>query len=345
MSIGEHELRSRLAEAAGRAGPPRFTPEDLAARVRRVRRRRRNLVLAGAVVVVAAVTPAVAVPLTGARRGGGPGAVSSPAAFGPGPSFTVTLNGQTHVVPSAGMPSGPPEFYVVAGERLAITVDVTVPAHPVVGALWLGINNGVLGAGADGLPLMNPVLVASTRAPLRPGTHRYFLHWTVPAGFGPGASRLLAAGWKSSGAEADEGSAEQGIAEFAAPPGVPFSATAVRSLRGIAVSAARGCDVPVPASVVAVRTTVGKASAALGESVASTGYAASQAVYLVVMTAHFPGHHAQMPPCAGAHGGHYLWVLVDAATLSTIETALRNAPPLAPLQSLGPVRDLTGSAG
>ncbi len=42
MSIDERELRSRLAESAALAGPPCFTAEDLAARVRRIRRGRRR---------------------------------------------------------------------------------------------------------------------------------------------------------------------------------------------------------------------------------------------------------------------------------------------------------------
>jgi hypothetical protein len=39
-------------------------------------------------------------------------------------------------------------------------------------ALWLGITNGMLAPRRGGPAGMNPILVASTRVPLRPGAHR-----------------------------------------------------------------------------------------------------------------------------------------------------------------------------
>ncbi len=65
MSIDERSLRSRLAETAGQAGPPGFTPEDVASRVRRVRLRRRRRAWASAAVVVAAAGSAITIPLVG----------------------------------------------------------------------------------------------------------------------------------------------------------------------------------------------------------------------------------------------------------------------------------------
>ena len=67
MSIDERELRSRLAESAALAGPPGFTAEDLAARVRRIRRGRRRR--AGIIAAVSAVAAAAAVAIPLALRG------------------------------------------------------------------------------------------------------------------------------------------------------------------------------------------------------------------------------------------------------------------------------------
>jgi transposase len=64
MSIDEPELRSRLARTAALAGQPRFAAEDLAGRVRRIRRRRHWRAGISTAVSVAAVASAVAIPLT-----------------------------------------------------------------------------------------------------------------------------------------------------------------------------------------------------------------------------------------------------------------------------------------
>ncbi|HXW87170.1 MAG TPA: hypothetical protein VEJ42_02830, partial [Streptosporangiaceae bacterium] len=103
MPIDEQELRSRLAETAALAGPPCFTGDDLAANVRRARRRRlrRTGIIATVVVaVVAVVASAVAIPLT--RGATGQPIMSEPARLPPGPSYTVTANGQTRSVPATG---------------------------------------------------------------------------------------------------------------------------------------------------------------------------------------------------------------------------------------------------
>src|SRR5215471_11800654 len=105
MSVDERELRSRLAESAALAGPPHLTIEDLAARVRRIRRRRRRAGIIAAV-LVAAVASAVAIPLT--LSGASQPVVSAPGPRPPGLSYTVTANGQTRVVPATG--AAPPLF-------------------------------------------------------------------------------------------------------------------------------------------------------------------------------------------------------------------------------------------
>jgi hypothetical protein len=81
------------------------------------------------------------------------------------------------------------------GEDLAITVEVTVPAHVTLTGLWLGITNDLLSPGPDGPPDMSPILAARTRTPLGPGVHRFRLHWAVPARLRPGDSRQLSVQW------------------------------------------------------------------------------------------------------------------------------------------------------
>jgi len=96
MSIDERELRSRLAETAALAGPPRLTTDGLAAQVRRIRRGRRQRAGIITAVSAAAVASAVAVPLT--LGGTSQPVISRPAAAPPGLSYTVTVNGQTRAV-------------------------------------------------------------------------------------------------------------------------------------------------------------------------------------------------------------------------------------------------------
>jgi hypothetical protein len=326
MPIDERELRSRLEETAARAEAPRFTAEDLAARVRRIRRTRRNRALIGAAVLVPAVAAAVAIPLLSGGSGE-PAVISSPAVAPPGPSYRVTVNGQA----SVPGPAGAREYYVTANEKLTITVDVTVPAHPPITALLIGISDGVLG------PPMSQVLASSTRAPLRPGVHRFVLHWTAPAGLGPANVRVLEAQWRWSGVS--QGYAGQAIAEFVAPPGPAFSAAAVGRLRASMLRAAASCGDPRPTSIVAVRTTLGTATAEMGGG--ETGSNSAEAVYLVVMEGDFTGQHATMPPCVGAPPGHYFMTMFDASTFMMIAERLTGQPPPVPLQNLGPVRNLT----
>jgi hypothetical protein len=285
-------------------------------------------------VALAAVSSAVVIPLT---HGGSaePAVISSPAIVPPGPSYRVTVNGQTSVVPAVG-PGGPADYYVTPTEKLTIIVDVTAQAHPLTTALWLGITDGVLAPRPGGPADMNPILATSTRAALRPGLHRFVLHWTVPARFGPGASRQLAVEYLLTGPPAGAG-AERVLAEFEAPPGPAFSAAAVSRLRRIVLSEASGCDDPRPARITAVRTTYGRAEAAMGEP--GTGNA-GQEVYLVVMQGDFTSAHATMPPCGYAPAGHYFYTVVDAATFETMSQWLTNRPPAVRLQALGPVRNL-----
>jgi len=337
MSIDERELRSRLAESAALAGPPRFTTEDLAARVRRSRRRRRGRAGIIAAVSAVAVASAVAIPLTlgGTSQPGG----SEPPPPPPGLSYTVTANGETGVVPATG---GPHLFTIAPGERLTMTVEVTVPGPRAMTALWLGITSGVLAPRLGGPADMNPILAASTRVPLRPGAHRFVLHWTAPAGLRPGTSRQLSAEWAWSGPE--PGEAEREVAVFAVPlpSGAASPAAVARQLRTRALAAVTICDGASPAWIRAVRTTFSKAMtvAGGGNDIADK---AEGAVYLVLMKGDFAFRDAGAVLQSCAHGiptGHYFTAVFDAATFVTLEAGLGNRPPPVPLQTLGPVLNL-----
>jgi hypothetical protein len=332
IPIDEQELRSRLAETAALAGPPRFTAEDLAANVRRARRRRRRTgIIAAAAVAVVASAVAVAVPLT--RGGSGQPVISAPAATPPGLSYTVTADGQTRSVPATG---GPGLFTSKPGQRLTLTVVVRVPGPEPMTALWLGITNGVLSGHAN----MEPVLAASTGAPLQPGAHRFVLHWAVPAGLRPGTSRQLSVQWAWPGPE--PGNAEREVAVFAVPlPSRATSPAAVAGrLRAMARQAVAICGGGGPAWIRAVRTTFGQATAMIGggDEIADN---ATASVYLVVMKGDFIlANGGPVPSCAQAPTGRYFSAIVDAATFTTLEAGLGNRPPSAPLQTLGPVLNL-----
>ena len=336
MSIDERELRLRLTETAALAGPPRFTTEDLAARVRRIRRRRRSRAGIVAAVLVAAVASAVTVPLM--RGGTNQPVIGAPGPLPPGLSYTVTANGQTRAVPATGTV---PLFTVTPGERLTMTVEVTVPGPRAMTALWLGITNGILASRHGGPADMNPILAASTRVPLRPGAHRFVLHWTVPAGLRPGTSRQLSVEWAWRGPE--PGNAEREIAYFAVPPpsGVTSPAAVARQLRTKALHAVTICDGAEPAWIRAVRTTFSKAMTVVGggNDIADK---ATDAVYLVLMKGDFALYGGgPAPSCAQAPTGHYFSAIVDAATFVTLEAGLGNRPSPVPLQTLGPVLHLT----
>ena len=330
MPIDEQELRSRLAETAALAGPPRFTAEDLAADVRRARRRRRRtgIIAAAAVVVVAA---AVAIPL--ARGGTRQPVISQPSLPPPGLSYTVTADGQTRSVPATG---GPLLFTITPGQRLTLTVEVRVPGPEPMTALWLGITNGVLSGHAN----MQPVLAASTPGSLRPGAHRFVLHWAVPAGLKPGSSRQLSVQWAWPGPQ--PGNAEREVAEFAVPlPSRATSPAAVaRRLLATARHAVAVCGGGGPAWIRAVRTTFSQAAAAVGGGAQIADNPAA-AVYLVLMKGDFIlANGGPVPSCAQAPNGHYFSAIVDAATFTTLEAGLSDRPPSAPLQALGPVQNL-----
>lgn len=337
MSIDEQELRSRLAASAALAGPPRLRTEDLAARVRRIRRRRRGRGGIIAAVSAVAVASAVAIPLT--LGGTSQPDMSQQPPLAPGLSYTVTANGESRVVPATGMAQ---LFTIAPGERLTMTVEVTVPAPQAMTGLWLGITNGLLSAGPGGPADMYPILAASTRVPLQPGAHRFLLHWTVPAWLRPGTSRQLSVEWAWSGPEAGE--AEREVLELVVPlpSGTASPAAVARQLRTSALDAVTICDGARPAWIHAVRTTFSKAMTVTGGG-NDLADKAGAAVYLVLMKGDFAFRDGGPVLQSCAHGrptGHYLTAVFDAATFVTLEAGLGNRPPPVPLQTLGPVLHL-----
>ena len=337
MSIDERELRSRLAETAALAGPPRFTTDDLAARVRRTRRRRRGRTGVIAAVSVAAVASAVAIPLT--RGGTSQPVIGAPGPPPPGLSYTVTANGQTRAVATG---AALPLFTITPGENLRIKVGVTVPAHARVTALWLGISKGSWGSGPNGPTGINYPILAHTRKPLGPGSYRFRLRWTVPAGLRPGTSRYLATAW--SFREAPTGAVARAIAVFAVPlpSGAASPAAVARHLRTKALHAVTICDGARPAWIRAVRTTFSKAMTVVGGGNDLADKAAG-AVYLVLMKGDFAFRDSgpARPSCAHSEPtGRYFTAVFDAATFVTLEAGLGNRPPPVPLQTLGPAQNL-----
>ncbi len=359
MSIDERELRSRLAETAAQAGPPRFTAGSLAAQVRRIRTRRRRAGIATAACAVAVLAVAIPVAWHGSRSSGNesvppaprqrPGSGSHPGGVegvpAPQPSrlsYSVTADGQ---VQADGRVTGTtPLFTITPGKRMTITVEVTLPRRPATTALWLGIVDGTLSARAN----MDPVLAYSGRAALRPGTHRFVLYWLVPAGLKPGSSRQLASAWAWSGPHA--GQAETQIADFAVPlPPAALTGSAVaHRLRAAVLHDVANCGGTKPAWIRAVRTTFGKASAypdvSQGVSVTDSG---ADPVFLVLMKGYFILHEGGPLPNAFAAvcahmAGHYLLALFDGRTLVNLGTGLGSRPFRVPLQSLGPVQNLAG---
>ncbi len=177
--------------------------------------------------------------------------------------------------------------------------------------------------------------------PLRPGAHRFVLHWTVPAGLRPGTSRQLSVEWAWSGPE--PGEAEREVADFAVPlPSAAASPAAVAGrLRTMALHAVAICDGARPAWILAARTTFSKAMAIVGggNDIADN---ATDAVYLVLMKGNFTLYSGgPVRSCAQAPTGHYFSAVVHAATFVTLEAGLGNRPPPVPLQALGPVLNLT----
>jgi hypothetical protein len=176
MGITEQELREHLAAAASQAAEPGFTLEHIASGIIRKRRRITVMALAGLAAVVAL---AVSIPL--ATGGNKPGPMEVPPSSAPSVHFVVSVNGHH------GYHRGH-TFVVRPGELVTIDVEVTVPRHATVTALWLGISTGTYGVthprGTYGNVDLRPIgirqMLEHARQALRAGRHTFTLKWTAP---------------------------------------------------------------------------------------------------------------------------------------------------------------------
>jgi hypothetical protein len=129
------------------------------------------------------------------------------------------------------------------------------------------------------------------------------------------------------------------IADFVVP--LPRSATSpaatARRLRRVALSSVAICRGAGPVWIRAARTTFGKAVTMDGGGLSRADNAAD-IVYVVLMK----GDFSLGPPRCNPHAsGHYFLAIVDAATGVTLDAGVGDHIATRPLQSLGPVMNLT----
>jgi hypothetical protein len=178
MGITEQELREHLAAAAGQTAEPRFTHEQIASSIRRKRRRIMMMASAGLAAVAAL---AVTIPLAVAGGKPEPASVMSvPPPPAPAVHFIVSVHGHR------GYHRGH-TFAVRPGELVTIGVEVTVPTHATITALWLGISTGTYGVthpkGTYGNVDLRPVGIRQMleyAQALGAGRHTFTLRWTAP---------------------------------------------------------------------------------------------------------------------------------------------------------------------
>jgi hypothetical protein len=192
MSIDEQEVRRRLEAVAAQVSPPRFSLEGLTGRIRR----RRARIVAAAAGLFLAVAAAAVVPIGLSAPSPPPRAEAPPAIRFPFKlSFTVAVNGRSMMTPPIGHGGPFPAFAVTPGEKLAINVTVTVPAHATVTAIWLGVAHGLYSAWPGGRPTGLSPILAHSATPLTQGLHVFRLRWTVPVPIRPGTIPWLVAAW------------------------------------------------------------------------------------------------------------------------------------------------------
>jgi hypothetical protein len=347
MPTDQTELRRHLAATAARASAPRFTVSDVAVRVGRVRRRRAGIAMA--VSAAAVVAAAVAVPFAVNSASTGTSAQQSASAFPPaegtGPlpgsakgapvsTWTVTVNGGAQALPQS-LADDPPKFDVAPGEKVTVAVTVTVPAHTEMTKFFLGItlSTGESGIGPRGPIGMKPVLTTAAR--LAPGTHTITAHWTVPlnAANQSGYQLAIAEAWPRG--TANEPDAEElPVAGLGVSPGIPVPSAVVGPLRTQALRAAERAGDAKPDWIVAVRTTLAEAQAAVDPGGTTPGVNPGTPVYLVVAKGYFNG--------GSANPGDYLAAIVDAKTLAGYRDEVSAGQPTAALFDLGPLVSLTG---
>jgi hypothetical protein len=126
-----------------------------------------------------------------------------------------------------------------------------------------------------------------------------------------------------------------------AQAGLPIPAPAAASLRTAAVGLAQLSGDARPGSITAVATTYTKAlqAATPGDKVVLGN--TDQTVYLVVIKGEFTLKNAPVPPGAHNPTGRYLAVIFDPSRGKFTDGSVSDQPPSVPLQSYGPVADLT----
>jgi len=349
MQDDQTEVRRHLATTAARASAPQFTTEDVAVRVWRVRRRQARI---GTMMSVAAVAVAAAVvvplalggtrvtapvaaghkPAGGIAPGTGTGTGTTPGKPMPSPPWTVTVNGQALGVPEslADGYTGEPQFDVAPGEKVTITLTITVPVHTEMAKFFLGITGDTAGLGPQGPIGMEPTL--ATAPDLAAGPHKFTVRWTVPASTAPKLGYQLATATFWSKATKNEPEAEAGpLVDFGVTPGAPVPSAAATKLQAQAFPAVKNHGDAKPDWIVAVRTTFAQAMAAVDRGGKVPTVNPGTPVYVYLGYGDFE---------TGA--GSYISAIIDAKTFSVYESGLSHQGPALPLASLGPLASLTG---
>jgi hypothetical protein len=240
------------------------------------------------------------------------------------------VGGRTLAIPNAE--ATVPQLTVAPGQTVTIIIKMIVPTSQQVKAFRFGIVNDENGH-------LNPLL-ASAHGLFRPGAHRFVLRWRVPAALPPGVTRQLAAEWVYSGKVANRTGESVASFEVVLPaPTTPGSASA-RRLRALALRTVTTCNGEAPTSILAVRTTYGKAVAVSGLSPAYY-FNASQAVYLVVVKGELTFSGEVVRPSCKDLSESYFMAIVDPATFGILDDALSPYPPKESVSALGRVVNLT----
>jgi hypothetical protein len=159
----------------------------------------------------------------------------------------------------------------------------------------------------------------------------------VPRGAAPrlGYQLAMAAFWprETKGEPAAE---EIPLLSFGVKPGTPVPPGAATRLQGPALRAAKDHGDAKPDWIVAIRTTLAKAMAAVSPGDSMPAVNPGTPVYLVVTKGDFTtaGHTAVT--------GHYLSAIIDARTFLGYDSGLLKQAPSVPLTSLGPLTSLAG---
>lgn len=134
--------------------------------------------------------------------------------------FAVSVNGHYSHRPAD-------TFIVGPGQSIKIAIELTVPKHVTITALWFGISTGTYGftqpmgsyGNVDARPLGIQQLLGYTRGALGTGRHTVTLQWAAPDHPARPAVLPIAADWTfTSPLPPFEGAVAGPIAQFAVGP-------------------------------------------------------------------------------------------------------------------------------